>query len=58
MVHLVMPTKVGIHVFGACQKDVDGGPSPAMTLGRQGHLKCVASVIIGPSDIEPSSLYP
>ncbi len=48
---------VGIHDFDAYQKDVDGGPSsPAMTLGRRCHLKCVASVIIGPSDIEPSSL--
>jgi hypothetical protein len=35
--HGVMPTKVGIHVFlaDAVAKDMDGGPSPAMTMRRQ-----------------------
>ena len=26
-------TKVGIHAFGGANKGVDGGPSPAMTVG-------------------------
>jgi hypothetical protein len=28
-----MPTKVGIHAFYRNSKRVDGGPSPAMTVG-------------------------
>jgi hypothetical protein len=28
-----MPTKVGIHDFGYREEDVDGRPSPTMTVG-------------------------
>ena len=51
-----MPTKVGIHVFLAAIKDVDRVPAYAITVASHRHLKWDASVIIGPSDIEPSSL--
>jgi hypothetical protein len=36
MIPVVMPTRVGIHIIRCTHKDMDGGLSPAMTMGMEG----------------------
>ena len=57
----VMPTQVGIHAFPGhprAQKDVDGGPSPAMTWCAALVAMPAMTVTAGPAGDHPTMVKP